>query len=124
MGADRLRALRSLGMPHLQAQVEDGQGDRGQEDGGPTFAEIERDGAVQLPAAAASGVRHLQELRGPLPGCVHGWKWRGDAWQGHLLRAEGRCSWWCRRQEEVRQTHLVTPQRLASFGRMRSGWEK
>merc|ERR1711862_539389 len=57
------------------------------------------DGAVQLPAAAAAGVRHLQELRGPLPRGLHGWQRRGDAWQGDLVRAEGggRRGW----QEEV-----------------------
>merc|ERR1712187_391892 len=83
--ADWLCALRPLGMPHLQAQVEDGQGDRWQEDGGPTLAEVERNGAVQLPAAAALGLRHLQELRGPLPSCLYGWQRRSDAGQGHLL---------------------------------------
>merc|ERR1719499_1029704 len=108
--ADRFRALRSLGLPHLQAQVEDGQGDRREEDGGSAFAEVERDGAVQLPAAAATGVRHLQELRGSLPRCVHGRKRGGYAWQGHFLRAQGRCSWWRWRQEEVRQMQLVTPE--------------
>merc|ERR1712217_592408 len=70
------------------------------------FFEIERDGAVQLPAAAAIGVRHFQELRGPLPRCVHGRKRGGDAWQGHFLRAQGRCSWWRWRQEEVRRMLL------------------
>merc|ERR1711972_803903 len=98
--ADRLRALRPLCLPHLQAQVEDGQGDGRQEDGGPALAEVERDGAVQLPAAAAIGLRHLQELRGPLARCLHGWQWCGDAWQGHLLRAQGR-GWRCWWQEEV-----------------------
>merc|ERR1711972_156709 len=98
--ADRLRALRSFSVPYLQAQVEDGQGDGRQEDGGPALAEVERDGSVQLPAAAAVGLRHLQELRGPLARCLHGWQWCGDAWQGHLLRAQGG-GWRCRRQEEV-----------------------
>merc|ERR1712187_1048412 len=58
------------------------------------------DGSVQLPAAAAIGLRHLQELRGPLARGLHGWQWRGHAWQGHLLRAQGG-GWWCRWQEEV-----------------------
>merc|ERR1712157_187975 len=92
---------RPLGVPYLQAQVEDGQGNRRQEDGGSALAEVERDGAMQLPASAALGVRHLQELRGPLPSRLHGWKWCGDAWQGHLLRAQGRRGWRSRRQEEV-----------------------
>merc|ERR1712217_963147 len=109
MGANWLRALRPLGMPHLEAQVEDGQGDRGQENGGSALAEVERDGAVQLPASAALGVRHLQELRGPLARRLHGWQWSGDAWQGHLLRAQGRCGWWRWRQEEVRQMRLGSP---------------
>merc|ERR1711972_582688 len=86
--ADRLRALRPLCMPHLQAQVEDGQGDGRQEDGGPALTEVERDGAVQLPAAAAPGLRHVQELRGPFPCRLHGWQRRGDAWQGYLVRAQ------------------------------------
>merc|ERR1712217_659546 len=98
--ADRLRALRSLSVPYLQAQVEDGPGDGRQEDGGPALAEVERDGAVQLPAAAAFGLRHLQELRGPLPRCLHGRQRCCNAWQGHLVRAQGR-GWWRRRQEEV-----------------------
>merc|ERR1711876_27133 len=87
-------------MPYLQAQVEDGQGDGWQEDGGSALAEVERDGTVQLSAAAAARLRHLQELRGPLASCVHGRQRRGHAWQSHLLRAQGGC--WCRRQEEVR----------------------
>mmetsp|Transcript_39267 Transcript_39267/g.124645 ORF Transcript_39267/g.124645 Transcript_39267/m.124645 type:complete len:199 (+) Transcript_39267:376-972(+) len=51
--------------------VEDGQGDRRQEDGGLPLAEVQRDGPVQLPATAAVGVRHLQELRGALPCRLH-----------------------------------------------------
>merc|ERR1712066_545658 len=90
-------------MPYLQAQVEDGQGDRWQEDG-----------SVQLPAAAAPGVRHLQELRGPVPRCLHGWQRRGDAWQSHLVRAQGR-GWRCWRQEEVSAERHISPGgRLAS----------
>merc|ERR1712217_214877 len=96
--------LRPLGMPNLEAQVEDGQGDWRQEDGGPTLAEVERDGAVQLPATAAPGVRYLQELRGSLARCLHGWQRRGDAWQGHLVRAQGR-GWRCWWQEEVSGEH-------------------
>merc|ERR1712066_1210939 len=83
--ANRLRALWSLGVPHLQAQVEDGQRDWWQENGGSALAEVERDGAVQLPASAALGVRHFQELRGPLPRCLHGRKRCCDAWKGYLL---------------------------------------
>merc|ERR1711988_389375 len=91
-----------------------GQGDRRQEDGGPTLAEIQRDGSVQLPAAAAPGVRHLQELRGPLPRCFHGWQRRGDAWESHLVRAQGG-GWRRRRQEEVSAERHISPGgRLAS----------
>merc|ERR1712066_1125260 len=80
--------------------------------GGPTLAEVKRDGSVQLPAAAAPGVRHLQELRGPLPCCLHGRQRRGDAWQGHLVRAEGRGRRW--RKEEVRhRERRVTRGRLS-----------
>merc|ERR1712050_569712 len=43
--------------------------------------------------------RHLQELRRPVPCCIHGRQRRGDAWQGHFLRAQG--GGWCRWQEEV-----------------------
>merc|ERR1711972_1109345 len=54
---------------------------------------------VQFPTAAASGLRHVQELRGLVPRGLHGWQWRGDVGQGRLLRAEGGgCGW---RQEEV-----------------------
>merc|ERR1712087_270384 len=96
---DRLRALRARGMPHQQAEVEDGQGDRRQEDGGPPLPQVQRDGSVQLPAAAAARVRHLQELRGPVARGFHGRQRRCDAWQGHLLRAQGGGR--RRRQEEV-----------------------
>merc|ERR1712060_148820 len=96
---DRFRALRPVRLPHLQAQVEDGQGDRWQEDGGSSLPEVERDGSVQLPAAAVAGLRHVQELRGPLPRRVHGRQRGGDAWQGHLVREEGGGRRW--RQEEV-----------------------
>merc|ERR1719277_1476754 len=86
-------------MPDLEAEVEDGQGDGRQEDGGASFVEVQRDGAVQLPASAASGLRHVQELRGLVPRGLHGWQRRGDVGQGRLLRAEGGgCGW---RQEEV-----------------------
>merc|ERR1712146_842942 len=98
--ADRLRAVRSLRVPYLEALLEDGQGDWWQEDGGSPRAEVERDGAVHVPAAAAARVRHLQELRGPLPCRLHGRQRRGDAWEGGLLREEGggkRRRW----QEEV-----------------------
>merc|ERR1711862_426349 len=81
------------------AEVEDGQGDGRQEDGGPPLPQVQRDGSVQLPAAAAARVRHLQELRGPVARGVHGRQWCCDAWQGHLLRAQG--GGWRRRQEEV-----------------------
>merc|ERR1712045_157590 len=54
--------LWSVCVPHFEAQVEDGQGDRWQENGGPTFAQVQRDGTVQFCAAAATCVRHLQEL--------------------------------------------------------------
>merc|ERR1712060_595858 len=96
---DRFRALRPVRLPHLQAQVEDGQGDRWQEDGGSSLPEVERDGSVQLPAAAATGLRHVQELRGPLPRRLHGRQRGGDAWQGHLVREEGGGRRW--RKEEV-----------------------
>merc|ERR1712086_503799 len=99
--ADRLRALRPFRMPHLQDHMEDGKGDRRQEIGGPSLAEVQRDGGVLLPASAASGVRQLQELRGPFARRLHGWQRRGDAWKGHCLRAEGGCRRQGR-QEEVK----------------------
>merc|ERR1712060_145133 len=86
-------------MPHLQAQVEDGQGDWREENGRPALAEVERDGTVQLPASAAPCLRHLQELRGPFACCLHGRQWCCHAWQGDLLRAQRGCQ--CRGQEEV-----------------------
>merc|ERR1712216_934348 len=57
-----LCALRSICVPYFQAQVEDGQGDRWQEDGRTSLLEVQRDGRVLLCTSAASGVRHLQEL--------------------------------------------------------------
>merc|ERR1711964_676267 len=86
---DRVRALRSLGVPCREDLLEDRQGDGRQEDGGPALAEVERDGGVQLRAAAAVGRRHVQELRGPLAHRVLGRQWRGDAWQDHDGGAEG-----------------------------------
>merc|ERR1719281_1370675 len=98
--AYRFRALRPVGLPHLEAQVEDGQGDRWEEDGGPARPEIERDGGGLVSASAAAGLRHLQELRGPLACGLHGRQRRGDAWQGGRVREEGGgCGSW--RQEEV-----------------------
>merc|ERR1712108_54194 len=87
-------------VPHLEAQVEDGQGDGRQEDGGPPFLEVQRDGPVQLPASAAARLRHLQELRGPVPRRLYGRQRRGDARKSGFLREEGGgCRW---RQEKVR----------------------
>merc|ERR1711975_57274 len=97
--AHRLRALRPVDVPHLWSQVEDGQRDRRKEDGGPTLAEVERDGSVLLPATAAAGVRQLQELRGPLACRFLGRQRRGYAWKGRDLREEGGGG--RRRQEEV-----------------------
>ncbi|CAJ1350432.1 unnamed protein product, partial [Effrenium voratum] len=85
----RLRALRPRRVPRVRAQVEDGQGDRRQEDGGPSLPQVQRDGSVQLPAPAAFGVRHLQELRGLVSRGLHGWQRCGDARQGGELRAQG-----------------------------------
>merc|ERR1711948_192025 len=90
-----------LRVPDLGTEVEDGQRNRRQENGGSALPEVQRDGAVQFPATAAVGVRHLQELRGPVARRLHGWQRRGDAWQGDLLRAQGGGRG--RRQEKVRQ---------------------
>merc|ERR1712151_692261 len=92
-------ALRSRSLPYLRLEVEDGQGDGWQEDGGAALLEVQRNGPVQLPASAAVGLRHLQELRGPLPCGVHGWQRCCHVGQGHLLRAQGGSCF--RRQEEV-----------------------
>merc|ERR1712139_614407 len=90
----------SFSMPHLQSCLEDGQGDRRQEDGGSSLIEEQRDGRVLVHAAAAFGVRQLQELRGPLASGLHGRERCGDAWEGGRLRAQGgSLCWW---QEEVR----------------------
>merc|ERR1712066_662787 len=78
-------------------------GDWRQENGGSSLAEVERDGAVQLPAPAAARLRHLQELRGPLPRRVHGRQWRRDVGKGRVLRAQGGGR--SGRQEEVRVWH-------------------
>merc|ERR1712014_288594 len=87
--ANRFRALWSICMPHLKARVENGQRDRWKENGRPTFLEVQRDGRVLLPATAAISVRLLQELRGPLARCFHGWKWRCYVGQSRELRKEG-----------------------------------
>merc|ERR1712007_46601 len=58
----------------------------GKKNGGSSFIEIERDGAVQFPAAAASCLRHVQKLRRPLSRRVHGRQWCGHVRQGHLVR--------------------------------------
>merc|ERR1712031_41189 len=71
----------------------------GKETGGPTFAEIKRDGRVQLSTTTAPCMRYLQELRGPLSCSIHGWQWCRHAWQDCFLRAEERRCW--RRQEKV-----------------------
>merc|ERR1739844_425848 len=115
--SNRIRALWSLSMPHLEAEVEDGQGDWRQKDGGPAFSEVERDGPVQLHASAASRLRHLQELRGPFSSRLHGRQWRGYAWQSHLLRAER--GGWCRWQEEVTHLHACARRRAAGW---LAGW--
>merc|ERR1711862_222773 len=103
-----LRALRPRCLPYLRTQVEDGQGDRWQEARGSSLLEVQRDGSVLLPASAASRVRHLQELRGSLPCCLHGWQRLCYAWQGRVLRASrgGRQG---RRQEEVNYAFTITP---------------
>merc|ERR1712178_399042 len=88
--SDWLCAVRLHRVPYFKAQVEDGQGDRRQENGGPPLIEVKRNGRMLLCASAAPGVRHLQELRGSFTRCIHGWQWCCDAWKGHLLRAEGR----------------------------------
>merc|ERR1711966_267041 len=56
-----IKGLDKNNMPHLQDHMEDGKGDRRQEIGGPSLAEVQRDGGVLLPASAASRVRQLQE---------------------------------------------------------------
>merc|ERR1711900_64148 len=64
------------------------QGDWWQEDGGPALAEVERDGGVQLRAAAAAGGGHLQELRGPVPHRLPGRQRCGHVGQDRDCRAE------------------------------------
>merc|ERR1712060_958782 len=66
---------------------------------GAPLVEVQRDGAMQLSTSAASGLRHIQELRGFVACCIHGWQRRGHVGQGRLLRAQGGgCGWG---QEEV-----------------------
>merc|ERR1712190_440006 len=109
-------------VPHLQAQVEDGQGDWRKENGGPPLLEVQRDGPVQLPAPAAACVRHLQKLRGPLACGLHGRKWCRHAGKGYLLRAQGgRRRRWQEKvsQEKVSQVallsrHLVSHERCST----------
>merc|ERR1712183_1208075 len=58
-----IRALRKVGLPHLQDRLEDGKGDWWQENGRPSLFEVERDGRVRIPATAASGLRLFQIAR-------------------------------------------------------------
>merc|ERR1712083_917285 len=51
-----------VSMPNLEAQMEDGKGDRREKDGRPSLVEIQRDGPMQFHATTAAGVRYLQEL--------------------------------------------------------------
>merc|ERR1712179_318172 len=95
----------TIRLPHLEDRLEDGEGNWGQKDGGPALAEIQRDGGVCFPAAAAIGLRLVQELRGSVPGSFHGRERCCDAWQGGVLRAEARCCW--RRKEEVSGSRLM-----------------
>merc|ERR1712139_259868 len=106
MGTHWVCALWPCSLPHFGAQVEDGKGDRRQEDGRSSLPQVERDGRMFLSTSAAACVRHIQELRGPLPCCLHGWQRCGDAWKSDLMRAEGgwRQGW---RQEEVRGVFLA-----------------
>merc|ERR1711997_366280 len=71
----------------------------GKKNGRPSFFEVKRNGAVQFPAAAATCLRHVQELRRPFACRIHGRKRCRDARESHLLRTErGRRQRW---QEEV-----------------------
>merc|ERR1712187_939861 len=86
-------------LPYFEARVEDGQRNWWKEDGRASLFEVQRDGRVLVPATAAIGLRHLQELRGPVTCRIHGWQWRRHVGQGGELRTEnGGCRW---RQEEV-----------------------
>merc|ERR1711879_286899 len=92
-------AVWTISLPHFQIEVEDGKRDRWQENGRPSFFEVKRNGAVQFPAAAATRLRHIQELRRPFACRIHGRKRCRDARESHLLRTErGRRQRW---QEKV-----------------------
>merc|ERR1712039_689713 len=94
MGTHRPRRV-----PHFEAQVEDGQGDRREKDGRTPLIEAERDGGMQLHPPTAAGLRYLQELRGHVTCRFHGRQWCGDAWARKCLRTKrGNWRW---RQEEV-----------------------
>merc|ERR1712039_749608 len=80
------RALRTVSLPHLKVEVEDGERDRRKEDGRSAFFEVERNGTVQFPTATTTCVRHFQELRGPFSCCIHGRKWRCDVGKSYLMR--------------------------------------
>merc|ERR1712060_59378 len=82
---DRFCALWSVCLPHLEARVEDGERNWREKTGGSSLLEVQRDGGMLLPAAAAIGVRHFQELRGPLARCFHGRQWCRDVGQGREL---------------------------------------
>merc|ERR1711865_125339 len=71
--ANWLCALRPLGLPHLQAHMEDGKRDRGKKNGRSPLLEVQRDGRMLLPTSAAARRRYLQKLRRTLTCGLHGW---------------------------------------------------
>merc|ERR1711937_882713 len=77
------------------------------ENGRSTLLEVQRDGRMLLPATAASGVRQLQELRGPLARGFHGRERRCDVGQGRELRKEGGGR--KGRQEEMSKLYVGKP---------------
>merc|ERR1711934_913964 len=63
---------------------------------------------VLFPAAAAPRCRYIQELRGSLSYCLHGWQRCGDAWKGRDLRAQGRERWWWQEEVSAKTPHLFS----------------
>merc|ERR1712014_467056 len=106
--ANRFRALWSICMPHLEARVENGRS---------TLLKVQRDGRVLLPATAAVGMRHLQELRGSLARRFHGRERRCDVGQGRELREEGGGR--KGRQEEMSKFYLGRPHSHVQIKRLK-----
>ena len=63
------------------------------------------------PSRSSTSCAHLQELRGPLGGGLHGRQRRGDVGQGHFLPAQGELPSAARRSEQLYRSVFSRPRR-------------